>query len=427
MVQNASESASTVTSPPRPAQETGPPEGAVDQVRFEVITTPSGFEDLQGPWKALLEASSYNEVFLTWEWMFSWWQAFGGELFVVVAYEQRDPVGIFPFISARKPGFVQLKLMGTPDSDYQGVILKSDEEATVLTAFFRDFLGTYPEIGLIELPSVNERHGHLIEAIRSPPPGWHCHVTHEKQCPAVVFEASTTWDGLLSGLSKSTRKSVRRRLRQLERPNVNIRTESDPESLEERMNDFFELHNKRWKSLERPGYFRSKRVRFFHQTLAQRFLEPGYLRLYCLEIDGQPAATDYVFWYNQRAISYQSGFDPRFHSYGPGFFIMTYAIRKAVEDGLLEYDFSRGTARYKYSWNPLVRVNRSFVLWRRSMAVQVYVAARRGLMQLSQLYENSAPKKLKKGLRLLVPRRVRQIVDPYSRPDAKVALEEDSQ
>ena len=46
-------------------------------VAIRCVDSDQGMEDLHQPWLALQEADEHASVFLTWEWMHSWWVNYG--------------------------------------------------------------------------------------------------------------------------------------------------------------------------------------------------------------------------------------------------------------------------------------------------------------------------------------------------------------
>jgi hypothetical protein len=70
------------------------------QLNVSVLTDPKAFRDMKGEWNSLLEESEARNIFLTWEWMHTWWEIYGrnSELHIILL---RNPlgqlVGIAPF------------------------------------------------------------------------------------------------------------------------------------------------------------------------------------------------------------------------------------------------------------------------------------------------------------------------------------------
>jgi CelD/BcsL family acetyltransferase involved in cellulose biosynthesis len=52
---------------------------------------------------------------------------------------------------------------------------------------------------------------------------------------------------------------------------------------------------------------------------------------------------------------YQSGFDPAYSKHSVGVATMGLAIKTAIEEGALEYDFLHGAEEYKFHWASATR------------------------------------------------------------------------
>src|SRR2546430_12209639 len=68
-------------------------------VSVERIKDPAAFEALREEWDALLEASPSQCLFLTWEWLYTWWKHLGGDrsLCIITARSGDELVAIAPF------------------------------------------------------------------------------------------------------------------------------------------------------------------------------------------------------------------------------------------------------------------------------------------------------------------------------------------
>lgn len=108
--------------------------------RVNVIDSLDDWEQIRGPWNELLEKSMANNVFLTWEWLFSWGNCFLNENripFIPTVYDNDELVGIAPWcINYVRSGPFRLRrveFLGTPESgsDYLDVVTKKSKEKEV--------------------------------------------------------------------------------------------------------------------------------------------------------------------------------------------------------------------------------------------------------------------------------------------------------
>jgi len=79
--------------------------------------------------------------------------------------------------------------------------------------------------------------------------------------------------------------------------------------------------------------------------------EKKWLKLYFLDVDGQPGASMILFDYHQQILAYNSGFDAyRYGHLGVGNAIILHSIKHAIELGKIRYDFMRGEEPYKFAF-----------------------------------------------------------------------------
>ena len=111
------------------------------------------------------------------------------------------------------------------------------------------------------------------------------------------------------------------------------------------MGTLFELHDARW---DEPGMSSfTGRTREAHREFAALARERGWLRLWFLEIDGEPLAAWYGFRFGGTEWAYQTGRDPDAERDAVGFVLYAHTIREAMNDGMLEYRLLRGDESYK--------------------------------------------------------------------------------
>src|SRR5438128_12578960 len=95
--------------------------------KISVVTDEGEFERLRPAWTRLLQHSSSNTVFLTWEWAMAWWHSYGAgkELWVLKVERDAQLVGLAPLYRKRFRKFEVLPYQGlyllgdgSADSDY---------------------------------------------------------------------------------------------------------------------------------------------------------------------------------------------------------------------------------------------------------------------------------------------------------------------
>src|SRR4051812_18102028 len=108
----------------------------------ETIDTLEEFSQLRSEWNNLLLSSSANCVFLTHEWLSSWWKYLseGRNLSIITVRDDRTLVGILP-VAERAPQYARmmprvLEFLGSGviGSDYLDVIVLNGGEKEIVSA-----------------------------------------------------------------------------------------------------------------------------------------------------------------------------------------------------------------------------------------------------------------------------------------------------
>ena len=306
------------------------PTGPVDsQVQLEVLGT---IEPLRAEWSELAERS--GNVFHTWEWAASWWRHFGRDRDLRVTAIRSDGklIGILPlYVWAARPLRI-LRFLGHGPGDQLGPIVDNGHRPTVAHALPAALAQLDWDLILAEQLAGDQ--------------GWSAPLAGRR----IVREASPVlrfgdagWEGFLRTRSRNFREQLGRRERKLareQRVRYRLAAASD---LESDLDILFRLHRVRWAG-RYSGFLADEP---FHRSFAATAAERGWLRLWFLEVDGEPVAAVYGFRVSDTECYYQAGRDRRWDHYRVGFVVLAHAIREAANDGMLEYRLLRGDEEYK--------------------------------------------------------------------------------
>ena len=322
---------------------------------LERIDHATAFEALREEWNELLAASAADGLFLTWEWLSHWWRhlSAGQRLALTLVRAGRQLVAIAPLVVRRRriAGILpvrSLELLGTGSvgSDYLDVIVRRGHERAVRAALAQRFTTDGVMLDLAQLHRDASVAGDLARDLDAR--GWVRAETVGQVCPFIDLRGHS-WASYLAGLGKEHRYNVQRRLRNAGRA-FDLRFEPARSEDERRtaLGLLLRLHDLRFG--ERSDAFHTPALRAFHEDLSRAALARGWLRLFVLSLDGQPAAALYAFAYRRRFYFYQSGFDPAFAKWSVGLLAMGLAIKHAIEEGAEEYDLLHGDEGYKFHW-----------------------------------------------------------------------------
>ncbi len=328
-------------------------------LRVERVDNPAEFADLREEWNTLLVSSSADCLFLTWEWLHTFWTHLAGRrrLHLLVVRSGDQLAAIAPF-ARRPPALIRLipypalEFLGSDviGSDYLDVIARRGMEQDAVEAL----AGALPEdLPVLELAQVSREFSLAAElARRLGQRGWRVQQTPRDSCPYVEL-AGHSWS---SYLTEQGPAHFEKRLASLQkRFDVRLDLVQGETQRREALETLVTLHARRWEDRGGSEAFSTPALLAFHDAFTRLALEHGWLRLFVLRLNNTPAAAFLGYRYGPTFCFYQSGFDPAHAKESIGFLTIGLTIRHAIEEGATEYDFLHGTEPYKFRWARRVR------------------------------------------------------------------------
>ncbi len=330
---------------------------------IRVITEPGEFEALSEVWNNLLQSNgSENSLYLTHEWVFTWWKHFseGKKLNILLIEREKQIVGIIPLIrNEYRVGLFKLhtlESMGAVNSNFVGLIPPENGEEIIsaLLSYLVDELNKSNSI--IMLKEVPEDSRFLI-LLRSHASVFSKNVAVKEKvttlAPYILLPA--TCDEYFRSLSRKRRWVLRRGLRDLQKTHGFEFQICAEEQLDNRLDEFFGLHQSRWRSDNINGIFSDPKMKEFYRDLATLFLNRNWLNFSYSTAGGEMTAAVYGYIYNGKMYAATTARDLRYAEYGVGHLHYMFLIKYAIEKGLREFDFLKGDEPYKFYWAKAAR------------------------------------------------------------------------
>ncbi len=325
-------------------------------ITIRCITQEREFFNLCDSWNRLLEASGSNVIFLTYEWVATWWSIFkeGKEPLVLVLYDEDDLIGIAPLFRT-KSFFRKIGVIGSDVADYQDFIIlrKRQECMAAVFQFLCEQMTAWDMIELAHVPETSPNHEFfLAEAAKH----GDC-LRYEKQnvAPFVPINGSS-WDRYLGSLKKRFQRTLRQNLQRLETLGYRVKHCQADGELEKPLTALFEFKIKQFKRKESVNFLQCQRVKQFYLELAKELCRKQFVDCSYLEIRDNIAAVQLSFVYSSKWYSYLAAFDhEHFANYSVGRMLHYHLLQKCFADHLQEYDFLRGGERYKFDWTTSMR------------------------------------------------------------------------
>jgi len=330
---------------------------------IRIVTDSKEFEGLKEVWDSILrECEEDSSIYLTHEWVWTWWKHFGeGKNLNILVIERKGRViGIIPLMKVEyRIGFVKvcmLETIGSTNCNHCGLVsVDSREEAmnAFLAYLERELAISKLVVRLTFVPedsnflALLRTHSGVVSKTT---------VIQEKLmtlAPNVLLPA--TWDEYFTSLSHKRRKTLRRALRSLENGHTVDFKHLTTDTLEEGFNEFFDLHQARWKSINIRGVFSNPEVKDFYREIASQFVRKDWLHFSCLSADGKMVAAAYGFVYNKKLYKVTAARDIQYSEYDIGHLHNMYVLQDAIKKQLRECDFLKGGEPYKFHWTKSAR------------------------------------------------------------------------
>ncbi len=306
-----------------------------------LIVHPISMTDYEALWQQHKEHLNWNCIFMLPFWLKTVCRHVGapGKPTLLSVHQGSDLIGVAPLALSRR----RASFLGDPSvCDYQDIVAAPGQAVAVMQSV-QDYLA---DRGIMEIDLQTLRpDAAALKALDAltPRQGWQLHrlsedVTYETKLPA-------DWEAFLLQLNGKQRHEVRRKIRRLESQSVfsfcMTPNDGDMAKAADRFIQLFQMNRTDKADFMNPamsGYFKA---------LIQTLAEHDMLRLYFLDIGGQPAATVLCFDYQNVRYLYNSGYNAQYQKLSVGILSKVFSIQKGIDAGCRGYDFLKGAEVYK--------------------------------------------------------------------------------
>lgn len=372
-------------------------------VAVQFLTTAEEFAALAPDWNRLHRAAVSASVFNSWIWQYQWWQIYGrGQpLRVLVALEGGRALGVVAlYLQTVRVLGVHTRLLrfigtgGDTHPDDLGPVLAPGREDEIALHLARAALRV-SEADAAVLTDIDPRSAFARALERAADELGQPRLSSD--CERIAFiELPASWPEFLASLTSDRRTRINgARRKVLASHRARFFVWDDATRLPQAFERLAELHRRRWQAAGGSESFASREYLSFHRRVIESAFARGWLRLYCLELDGEIAAITYCYRFRNRIYLMQAGFDPMKAKCNPGKVLLGYAIEHAIAEGNEVFDFLRGEHRYKEQLASGDRHTRSVWVFRRTLGGLAY-RLRRALLPRwkARLLGQPAPKLL---------------------------------
>jgi CelD/BcsL family acetyltransferase involved in cellulose biosynthesis len=332
-------------------------------MQIKVLRNFSEAEQISEQWNELLSCCSASHVpFLRFEYLSTWWETLGGgewpdsDLYILIGErEDGELVGIAPlFFTHNRQAEPALMLVGSIEiSDYLDFIVRTsdiEEFAKTLLEFLTGIDDpAWHVLDLYNLPDTSPTLPALKNAAEKI--GWIYKQEQLQPCPHIPLPGD--WEAYLSTIDKKQRHEIRRKMRRAEENNPPVLWYfvTDEEKLDQEIDDFLAMMAQD----PEKARFLSDVMRTQMRASVHAAFQAGWLQLSFLTVGGEKSASYLNFDFGGHIWVYNSGWDLKYRDLSPGWVLLGYLLKWAIDHGRQSFDFMRGAEDYKYRFGGIDR------------------------------------------------------------------------
>lgn len=342
---------------------------------------------LEEDWNDLLFESAFPNIFLTWEWITTWWKWFGKShsLHLVVAFDGAKAVGILPLYIGKVSIFTgfqinAIRLIGDGGPvfpDYLGPIVREVDAEKVIIRLSQSLFESPAKWDIIKLSDVLPETKPVKSFVDILSQRFITEIYDGERCPYQLLPSD--YDAFVAGLNPRRRESVRRVLRKAKKKyDIGFKCYTSDNSVDEAFSLLGNIYQKSLRGQSINNGFNRSDYLGFHREVAKAFSKQGWLRLYVLWFNDIPVAFIYGYFYNNIFWYYQTGYDLAYSNDGPGSIVLQRVIESVIGEGAKEFDFLRGDEDYKFHFASHERRTKTVTIFRKQGMAHMAITARRG-------------------------------------------------
>lgn len=363
------------------------------------VLSEAEFQTMEHDWQTCLRNSDANSLFMSWPWLFSWWetwaQVLGLDLMLIAVFNRNQKiVGIGPFyirdlitpigIRVRRVHFIgnAFRLEPTVRTEYCSLIVDRSDESTIRQLILsRLVANNWDELVVCDaIPSEVESITETFETLGAP-----CSLVKRTSDTGVRLKTEELFVDWISKLGRNTRLKVYNRRKYLENKYDLVYMNKSTKSPREFFENLNEFNHQRWK---KPA-FDDKALRFHERIIKRSGNFNIKYDLSELSIDGNCQSMIYDLTSEGRRYNIQSGYN---QSFDPKVSLGLMHLGYAIEDSFSSlrtkyYDLLAGGGKNQYFKTHLKGQNQEFntVHW-----------VRNSFVSMAYKYQGMAPAPLRK-------------------------------
>ncbi len=334
--------------------------GAV--LTVEEITDSERFERLGPEWDSLLERTGNPTLYLTHEWLFTWWRCCKSDkmkLLILLVSDETGLRGIAPLMEVRtnvlgipvtKIEFLTTTRHAYSPHNYSGSldIIAAPPAEDVVRAVV-DYLlknqDRWQFCRLHPVPHTSVTVSVLTDEFRKR------ELPFSRQTAFTNFQIAVDkpWDEYSAGRSHEFRKKYRGLEKKARRYGDPVLREYSGQNIGKGFEQLLEIEARSWKQTHGVP-IHAVEYHDFYKYFAEVAGTRGWLRLWILELNGVPVAYDYSVVYANRLESLKTSYNDVYRDCSPGILLSWRTFEQAFRNGVQSINLLWGDSWSKRQW-----------------------------------------------------------------------------
>jgi CelD/BcsL family acetyltransferase involved in cellulose biosynthesis len=356
----------------------GPRSRGQSRYQIRLITSDEEFQSLESAWNQLLCQLHSTNIFLSFEWMWTWWRCLRRrkQLRLITATAGDRTVAIAPLMRDRRRipftpiTFKELRFISTVPAAYSPSAFAGTLDVLIWPGYedARDAIARYV---LAEIRGFNCLRLHPVPA-ESPTLSVFRELGESLDSPTTVrkvfdnacLRVTGDWEAYYRQRKKKERWRLRRLAKKLgENYEVDCVEFTAPDQVEAATSCILQVEARSWKALHGVP-INDLQYNGFYFELAKLMSQRGWLRVFVLRADGRPVAYQYYAQYNGRVAALKTSYDASFEKSAPGKVLIPLVFEKFFREGVTDVDLLWGNLDFKRKWADHLRPRREVCIYR---------------------------------------------------------------
>jgi hypothetical protein len=325
----------------------------MEKYSVAVIESIQDWENTHEQWNHLLAKSKSNNIFLTFEWLYSWWNIYSNDkkiLFILTIYNEDTLLGIAPWyinnISHSLLIQKRLEFIGSPEagSDYLDVICMEGEEINISHILYKYIHNEFKEWNsflFVDFPSKSLFFRNFIYELNND--GKYYSLNTASYCPTINLPNSIE-EYKSSMTSKRQRKldwQINKLTQKGQITTDNIVCNGSDKTIE----NYFDYYDKvRNINNEKLRMF----IKFYNKYLGNK----STIQIITLKQGENILASILHLFYGNRKFNYLVATNKKYDkNISVGEILVYECINNSIIEKYVIYDFLKGEEPYKFKWS----------------------------------------------------------------------------